>query len=264
MIRNALIDPNAMTGTGVASDSLITQLAQLGFRAASRGRRQLYLGPEIAAHACAIDRFAQSLRGSPPIGAGNRGGAFRVELDALPPLFVRRYLRGGMIRFLVSELYAGVNPRPLRELAVTAQARQRGLPVVQPMGAIVEAAGPWLYRGWFLTGALEGVTLWNLLLGGKDRAARRQALLLARASIDRLHQGGLYHADLNFHNLLLCTGAQPRRVIVLDLDKARLYPGSLPPARRRANFDRLRRSASRLAAAGANLTREERALVGIA
>ncbi len=108
---------------------------------------------------------------------------------------------------------------------VTAAARQRDLPVVEAMGAMVETAGPCLYRGWFLTRALDGVTLWNLLLSGeRDRA---EAIAQARTSVDRLHDGGLYRADLNFHNLFVCGDERPPRVVALDLDKARLYPDAL-------------------------------------
>ena len=121
---------------------------------------------------------------------------------------------------------------------VNAAAYQRGLPVVEPLGAMVEALGPGLYRGWFLTRALEGATLWNLLLDGGEAAVRRMALEQTRGIIKRLHDGGLYHADLNFHNLFVCTSADPFAVVVLDLDKARLYPGPLAPALRRRNLRR--------------------------
>ncbi|HKD67150.1 MAG TPA: lipopolysaccharide kinase InaA family protein [Candidatus Binataceae bacterium] len=242
--------------------TLRRELAELAFNEAGFGRRQIYLAIEIASHAELISQHLTSAHGrGKELPAGNRRSAVGLTIAGLPPMFVRRYRRGGLMRFLVSELYAGTMPRPLHELMVTAAAHRRGLPVVEPLGAIVEAAAPCFYRGWFLTRALEGVTLWNLLLTG-DRHIRRKALEEARAGIDRLHEGGLYHADLNFHNLFVCTG-EALSVIALDLDKARLYPDALPARMRVANFRRLERSARRLDAAGAVLTREERQILDL-
>lgn len=239
------------------------ELAELAFREVVLGRRRLYLAGPIAGHAEAINQRLTSAPCAGEQAAGNRRSAIALTITDLPPMFARRCRRGGLMRFLVSELYAGLMPRPLHELLVTAAARQRGLPVVEPLGAIIERPAPLLYRGWFLTRALDGVTLWNLLLGCANRDIRREALEQARVSIDRLHGGGLYHADLNFHNLFVCTGEQPLRVVMLDLDKARLYRSALPASRRRANFDRLARSARKLCASGAVLADQEREIIGI-
>ncbi len=243
--------------------SLRNELEGLGFTEAVFGRRRLYVVRQFADQVQMIDRHLSSLDPSGLAGAGNRRSAVAVTIDGLPPMFARRSRRGGLMRFLLSELYLGFAPRPLHELVVNASAYQRGLPVVEPLGAMVEAAGPGLYRGWFLTRALEGATLWNLLLNGGEAAVRRVALEQTRVSIKRLHDGGLYHADLNFHNLFVSTGAAPIAVVVLDLDKARLYPDPLTPARRRRNFGRLGRSALKLIKAGAFLTPEEAALLGL-
>jgi 3-deoxy-D-manno-octulosonic acid kinase len=241
--------------------SLSTELTELGFRVADFGRRRFYLAPEIADHAAAIDSFLTSINRLPQAALGNRRSAYPMAIAGLPPMFVRRYLRGGMMRHLSSELYLGQAPRPLHELAVTAAARKRGLPIVEPMGAGVQWVAPGVYRGWFLTRALEGETLWQLLLERRDPETRRAALIESRASIDRLHEGGLYHADLNFHNLFVCAGDP--RVVVLDLDKARLYPGALAARLSQANFRRLSRSARRLEQAGARLTSHERTTLGL-
>ncbi|MGO9059856.1 MAG: lipopolysaccharide kinase InaA family protein [Candidatus Binataceae bacterium] len=246
----------------MAPAKLRNELAELGFREAVFGRRCLYLTSQLADRAQMIERRLTSLDPSGAGAAGNRRSAMAITMDNLPPMFARRYRRGGLMRFLVAELYTGLTPRPLRELVVNARARQRGLPVVEPLGAMVELFGPCFYWGWFLTRALEGATLWNLLLAGGEAAMRRQALEQARVSIDRLHRGGLYHADLNFHNLFVRTSESSLQVVLLDLDKARLYPGPLTAALRRRNFHRLGRSALKLIKAGAFLTPEEATILG--
>ena len=247
----------------MAPAQLKNELAELGFREAGFDRRRLYVAHQLAGQAQMIERHLISLDPSAEGAVGNRSSAVAIALDDLPPMFVRRYRRGGLMRFLVADLYAGLVPRPLCELVVNARAHQRGLPVVEPLGAMVEWFGPCFYRGWFLTRALEGATLWNLLLAGGEAAIRRQALEQARVSIDRLHDGGLDHADLNFHNLFVRTGESPVGVVLLDLDKARLYPGPLTGARRRRNFRRLARSALKLIEAGAFLTPEEQTILGV-
>jgi hypothetical protein len=244
----------------VSAAALKHELEKLGFRETVFGRCRLYLAPELAGQASSIDRHLQRLDRRREPASGNRRSAFAVQLDGLPPMFMRRYRRGGMMRFLVSDLYLGEAPRPLQELAVTATARKRGLPLAEPLGAAVQWLAPGLYRGWFLTRALDGQTLWDLLLNETDQATRRQALEQARVSIDRLHDGGLYHADLNFQNLFVCRGTTPPDVVALDLDKARLHPDPLPAALRRTNFARLDRSARKLISAGAILTDQERAI----
>jgi Lipopolysaccharide kinase (Kdo/WaaP) family len=246
----------------MSTGRLMNTLGELGFRETAFGRSRLYLAAGIAGQGHEIGSRLRSVEPAREPALGNRRSAVPLTIAGLPPMFVRRYRRGGLMRFLVAELYAGLAPRPLHELAVTASANKRGLPVVEPLGAMVEWVGPCLYRGWFLTRALEGTTLWDLMLSGEQKI-RRQALQQARSSIDRIHDGGLVHADLNFHNLLVCTGAVPLHVVILDLDKARIHPGSLRPSMRQANFRRLERSARKLIDAGASLSPEERAILGI-
>jgi hypothetical protein len=245
----------------VTIKALREQLAALGFEQTALGRSTIYLARSIAGHAGRISRHLSSI----DLGAqaaGNRRSAVRLDLAGLPPMYARRCRRGGLARLVVSDLYAGTSPRPLRELVVSAIARQRGLPVAEPLGAIVETAGPLLYRGWFLSRALEGQTLWDLLLGGAAAERRHAALRMARASIDSAHQAGLFHSDLNFHNLFCCTSEGPVCVMLLDLDKARFAGAPLAGGLRKANFRRLRRSAARLAK-HVKLSYQERAIIGL-
>jgi lipopolysaccharide kinase (Kdo/WaaP) family protein len=236
-------------------------LAQLDFQEIVLGRSRFYLAQQIAGDPESISRHLKPIAAGAP-AAGNRRSAMRLNIAGLPPMYARRSRRGGLMRYLVSELYAGIVPRPLRELVITATARQRGLPVVQPLGAVVEWVGPWLYRGWFLSAALEGQTLWELLLSGPDEQTRREALVQTRAAIERLHQGGLYHADLNLHNFFVCVAEPALRVVLLDLDKSRLYPSALAAGLRRSNFARLARSAQKLARCGVALSEGENKMLG--
>ena len=98
--------------TGAA---LKRELEKLGFREAVFGRRRLYLAPELSGQAGSIDLHLKATNLLGESARGNRRSAFVVRLDGLPPMFVRRYRRGGMMRFLTCDFYVGVAPRPLQE-----------------------------------------------------------------------------------------------------------------------------------------------------
>jgi hypothetical protein len=219
------------------------------------GRRDIVLHRDIAALAPEILRSLGALGSAGESGAGNRMSAFRVNIAGAPEMFARRSRRGGFIGSLLqnvylNDIYLGTNPRPLIELALTVEAMNRGVPVVEPMGAIVEWIGPALYRGFFLTRAMPGMTLWEFLLTDDDPVVRSHVLEQARAAIETMHTKGLSHADLNLHNLLVTQAGESFTVMILDLDKSRLYDSPLSPAMRRANLARLARSARKLDPAG--------------
>jgi 3-deoxy-D-manno-octulosonic acid kinase len=143
-----------------------------------------------------------------------------------------------------------MTPRPLTELAVTIEAMRRGIPVAEPMGAMVEWIAPVFYRGFFLTRAVPGMTLWEFLQTDDDPTVRSHVLGQARTAIDTMHEKGLFHADLNLHNLLVTQVRESFTVIIIDLDKSRLFDASVSPAMRRSNAARLMRSARKLDPSG--------------
>jgi hypothetical protein len=78
-----------------------------------------------------------------------------------------------------------------------------------------------------------------------------------------MHTKGLSHADLNLHNLLVTQAGESFTVMILDLDKSRLYDSPLSPAMRRANLARLARSARKLDPAGKYLDAAAFALLNL-
>jgi 3-deoxy-D-manno-octulosonic acid kinase len=213
------------------------------------GRRELVIHRDIAAHAAQIIQKLAELTSSSEAGAGNRQSAFRMNLAGFE-LFARRGRRGGMIGSILSDVYVGFTPRPLTELNVTIEAMRRGIPMAEPMGAMVEWIGPAVYRGFFLTRAVRGMTLWEFVKTDDDPTVRNHVLAQARAAIETMHDKGLFHADLNLHNLLVTQARDSFTVVIIDLDKARLFDAPLSPSMRRANAARLRRSARKLDPSG--------------
>jgi 3-deoxy-D-manno-octulosonic acid kinase len=213
-------------------------------------RRELVIHREIASQAAQVMLKLTELTSAVEAGEGNRGSAYRIYLGDGLELFARRGRRGGLIGSILSEVYVGITPRPLIELAVTVEAMRRGIPVAEPMGAMIEWLSPVLYRGFFLTRAVRGMTLWEFLKTDDDPTVRTHVLGQARAAIDTMHDKGLFHADLNLHNLLVTQARDSFSVVVIDLDKSRLFDAPLSAAMRRANSARLMRSARKLDPSG--------------
>jgi hypothetical protein len=210
------------------------------------GRRELVIHHDLASRAAELLQKLDALKAVSEGGAGNRQSAFRLEFGEGLELFARRGRRGGMIASILGDVYVGMTPRPLTELALTIEAMRRGIPVAEPLGAMVEWIGPALYRGFFLTRALRGMTLWEFLKTDDDPTVRNHVLGQAGAAIDTMHDKGLFHADLNLHNLLVTQVQESFTVTIIDLDKSRLFDAPVSSAMRRANIDRLLRSARKL------------------
>ena len=220
--------------------------ASRDFSRLSTGPYQLYLRADLTPHAGALADALRDLSAASVTGAGNRGGGFSLSLPGSPELFVRHCRRGGAMRLLFDDLYFGLHPRPLRELMVAAEAARRGVPLAEPMGAAVRWVAPGLYRGFFITRAAAGMTLWEFLRTDDDSSVRAHVLERAREAIETMLQRGMYHPDLNLDNLFVTPHGESFAVIILDLDKARLQGGAIGGFARRRIAARLLRSARKL------------------
>src|SRR5438876_10881178 len=126
--------------------------------------------------------------GAEPIAAG-RGAAYRVELPGGVRAVVRLYRRGGLVARAVRQTYLGLRPRPLRELAITAEARRRGVAAVEVLAARVH--GRLAYRGALVTAELAGAaTLVEALRAARTSAARQAVAATAGAAVATLHAAG--------------------------------------------------------------------------
>jgi hypothetical protein len=217
-----------------------------GFSRISAGPYQLYLREDLASHASTLAAALDRLGAAGSMGTGNRGSGFKLALPGGPELFVRRARRGGAMRLLLDDLYFGLHPRPLDELSVAVEAAHRGVPLAEPIGAAVRWLAPGLYRGFFITRAAAGMTLWEFLRTDDDPSVRAHVLERAREAIETMLRNGLDHPDLNLNNLFVTPHGESFAVIILDLDKARLHNRPVDNATRRRIAARLMRSARKL------------------
>jgi 3-deoxy-D-manno-octulosonic acid kinase len=166
---------------------------------------------------------------------------------------VRHYHRGGAVARFLGDRYVRIGtPRSFREYRLLEALRVRGVPAPEPLGATVHRGGPF-YRGDLVTRWVpDSVDLATLLfdpetptvpaaaaVGVEGLAAMRAAGRLVRL----LHERGVSHPDLNLKNILLAPSDPEPRALVLDLDRARLYPGGVPGRKRRRMIGRFWRSA---------------------
>ncbi len=221
-----------------------TEEALANFQSFELGRRVLYLRHDLAYRVPAIFALLGGLNSAE--GAGNRMSGFRLKLSDDLELFARINRRGGFAHLFLKDLYLGVRARPVRELAVAAEAYRRGIPVAEPIGAVFEWVAPMAYRGAFLTRALAGMTLWEFLRTDDDPYVRAHVMEQVRHAIDTMHRLGLFHGDLNLHNLFVTKSRDSFAIAILDLDKARLFRRPVSAALRARNLGRLRRSARKL------------------
>ena len=179
-----------------------------------------------------------------------RSNLRRLRLTDGGSALIRSYRHGGLLRELTRDLYFTRPARPFRELNITEELRRRGVSTVEVCGAGIELVGDLFYRGCLITRELVGSRDGWAWLQAEEGAVSRDAGLRSIAeSVRRLHQQGVYHADLNLKNLLVRDEAQGMKTYIIDFDRATLFLGPLPIELARKNLNRLHRSVRKLDAA---------------
>jgi 3-deoxy-D-manno-octulosonic acid kinase len=202
----------------------------------------------IIAPRLALDEMVALLRGpardrEPDASTyGGRGATRRVVLPGGRAVFVRKYVRGGFARHVLRDLYVMYPERPIRELIVTETARAAGCPVPQVLAVCVDYSVIG-YRGSIVTEAIEGARPLIDVYAERDPAGRPALLSAVGNAIAGLHAAGVYHVDLNAHNVLV---GPAERVSFVDFDRAFLGPPA-DAARADAARRRLWRSIEKLA-----------------
>lgn len=170
--------------------------------------------------------------------ATGRGTTFFVR-DCDNDWVVRHYRRGGLIAKLVADhyLWSGIEAtRAWREWRLLAELYSEGFPVPQPIAARVIREGLF-YRADIVTRRIEASPLSEQLQHGRLSSHGWQ---LVGATLRRFHDAGVWHADLNAHNILLAND----QVFLIDFDRG--YRSRLSLRQARGNLARLRRSLDKL------------------
>lgn len=167
--------------------------------------------------------------------APGRGTTVFVRHDDAT-LALRHYHRGGLPARFSRDAYFWLGlekSRPWREWHLLLELQQRGLPVPQPVAALISRDGLF-YRGDIVTKVVDAEPLADWLVKGRMPSEQLRSL---GACLRRFHDAGVYHADLNACNILL---DDQGKVTLIDFDRGELRT----PAKswQQANLARLKRS----------------------
>ncbi|MBI3756486.1 MAG: hypothetical protein HY267_00765 [Deltaproteobacteria bacterium] len=188
---------------------------------------------------------------TPPITAapitGGRGVVQRVPLSDGGQAIIRRYRRGGFVRHFIQDAYWDRPFRPFAELTCTETARQRGVPTVEVLAAGVKHRALGVYQGVFISREATGFKNLREWLQTKPTLTERKPTMetIAR-TIAQLHAAGILHTDLNLTNILVRTADSTAEALIIDFDKAQIFPTVLPEHHRKKVLHRLQRSLDKL------------------
>uniref|UniRef100_A0A486XK62 3-deoxy-D-manno-octulosonic acid kinase n=1 Tax=Rheinheimera sp. BAL341 TaxID=1708203 RepID=A0A486XK62_9GAMM len=150
---------------------------------------------------------------------------------------LRHYYRGGLMAKLVRDKFAYqpvLHSRAMQEFALLRQLRRLQLPVPRPLAAHYAPAGLMYQSDIMIELVADSRDLATLLAAGTYLSLEQWRQL--GGVIARFHQQGVYHSDLNCHNILLDAKGQ---FWLIDFDKCSLRA---PGRWQQANLQRLLRS----------------------
>ena len=170
------------------------------------------------------------------IVTGGRGMTYFVDAP-FGQAVLRHYHRGGMVAKFNRDqyLWLGENRnRAFHEFRLLAELHSRGLPVPRPLAVRYKRTGL-LYRCDLMTARLPAADSMAERLTGAPLDS--DTWVAIGQEIRRLHDNGVYHADLNAHNILLSDEGD---VYFVDFDRGSLREPA--PGWQRQNMRRLYRS----------------------
>lgn len=172
---------------------------------------------------------------------GGRGPQRLVELPGAEALLrLREARRGGALGGLLASRF--LSPRRIgRELAVWLALRSRGAPLPVPVAAFARRRGLLWACHFGTLDRSESVDGLAWLRASPSRAALQTAAGALGSALRRFHDAGALHGDLNLRNVLIETGPDGLRCLLIDLASARPTPSPTPRARLRDSL-RLERS----------------------
>ena len=182
--------------------------------------------------------------------AQGRGTTYFIQWHGMA-CALRHYHRGGWVARWNKDRYwwrGVVHTRAWREWYLLQQMYAQGLPVPQPVAAHVKHEGLF-YRADLITRRIGNAHALSRVLGdtvlredfSRAQCTPAQLWPLIGATIRRFHEAGIYHADLNAHNILLDLAGQ---CYLIDFDKGDQRP--IKPDWQEANLQRLQRSLLKL------------------
>lgn len=146
-------------------------------------------------------------------------GSVRLVDTRLGTAVIRHYRRGGKLAALLADRYwyrGAASTRCFREFHVLSRLQQLGLPACRPLAARFLRSGLLWYRADLATLLIPHSQSLHQVL--RSEGLRVEIASAVGQMIARFHAAGLWHADLNAHNILR---DDVGRWWLIDLDRAR-------------------------------------------
>ena len=164
--------------------------------------------------------------------------ATKTKTNASIELVLRHYYRGGLVAKISKDsfVYTGAkNTRAVKELNLLKAMLEMGLPVPRPIAAMVSKSSAIFCKNDIIIERIAGAQdLFHYLLNQPLHADGWQAV---GATIKQFHQAGVFHSDLNIHNILIDNN---QKIWLIDFDRCDIR--SVQSSWQQANLDRLLRS----------------------
>lgn len=173
------------------------------------------------------------------VGQSNGRNIVWFVSDGTREFVLRHYYRGGLPGKLIADqfLYTGIeNTRSMAEFNLLLQLSEQGLPVPKPVAANVQRSGL-IYRASLLIERIvDARDIFQLMCIAPLPIAAWERIGTMLASF---HHAGVYHSDLNCHNIMLqeCSGIN--KPWLIDFDRCEIRRSGSWKA---ANIARLKRS----------------------
>jgi len=147
-----------------------------------------------------------------------RGVTYFIKLKG-QDCVLRHYYRGGAIARVIRDKYfwTGIRrTRAWREWCMLEKLCEMGLPVPRPVAARVLRRGPFYTADIIIERLIGACSLTELL---RQHKLGEDLWRSIGTCIRRFHDAGVYHADLNAHNILL---KGKDAIYVVDFDRSKL------------------------------------------
>ena len=178
-------------------------------------------------------------KGSVDQPVGGRGTSYFHKIDGQDRV-LRHYRRGGLIGKILHDQYFGVSllrSRSWQEWQLLKLLYSEGFPVPRPVAAGVRRSFLF-YRADLITVQIPNATTLTEALGAAGLSL--DGWFSVGECIRSFHDRGVYHADLNAHNILLDNAG---KVFLLDFDRGKIRSDG---PWKQSNLKRLQRSLSKL------------------
>ncbi len=175
------------------------------------------------------------------LGANSGRGSAWVIKSEWGKWVLRHYFRGGLYAKINrdSYLWSGLkNTRAYREYMLLEKINSLGLPSAQPIAAKITRHGLMYRNDLIMAHIPHDLTFAEAI--GQETYSKPNIWQQIGHTIAQFHHNGIYHSDLNAHNILLSNN----QVYLIDFDKGQVRTPH--PSWQQANMMRLKRSIEKI------------------